>query len=348
MHRAHLTEGSVALGDKVFAQIDVDRRSQIARAHTATHMVHKVLHEFLGDQATQAGSENSPSRLRFDFRHGSQIPASMMADMEARANERLQDDLHVTDEQMPIEEAKAAGAMALFGEKYGNIVRVVSIGGDWSKELCAGTHVHDTGEIGLITLLGESSVGSGVRRIEALVGPGAYASGARERAVLSQLSTLTHVRTEELPEHINSLLIRLKAADKEIAALRKEQLRASFATILNEREEIAGVSVVAADLGAVGSGDDVRSAAIELRQRMGDAAAVVALTGTANDKPIVVVATTAQARDAGVKAGALVRAAAQVLGGGGGGKDDLAQGGGSDPAQTGAAVTAVKNAIAHR
>lgn len=348
VHRAHLTEGSVALGDKVFAQIDVDRRSQIARAHTATHMVHKVLHEFLGDQATQAGSENSPSRLRFDFRHGSQIPASMMADMEARANERLQDDLHVTDEQMPIEEAKAAGAMALFGEKYGNIVRVVSIGGDWSKELCAGTHVHDTGEIGLITLLGESSVGSGVRRIEALVGPGAYASGARERAVLSQLSTLTHVRTEELPEHINSLLIRLKAADKEIAALRKEQLRASFATILNEREEIAGVSVVAADLGAVGSGDDVRSAAIELRQRMGDAAAVVALTGTANDKPIVVVATTAQARDVGVKAGALVRAAAQVLGGGGGGKDDLAQGGGSDPAQTGAAVTAVKNAIAHR
>lgn len=348
VHRARLTEGTVALDDTVFAQIDVDRRAQIARAHTATHMVHKVLHEFLGEQATQAGSENSPSRLRFDFRHGSQIPASMMSDMEARANERLQDDLHVSDEQMPIEEAKAAGAMALFGEKYGNVVRVVSIGGDWSKELCAGTHVKDTGEIGLITLLGESSIGSGVRRIEALVGRGAYAAGARERAVLSQLSTLTHVRAEELPEHIDALLAKLKAADKEIAALRKEQLRASFASILDGREQIAGLSVVAADLGAVGSADDVRAAVLELRQRLDDTAAVVALIGNLDGKPVVVVATTAQAREHGVKAGALVKVAAAVLGGGGGGKDDLAQGGGSDPSQIHAAVRAMKDAIAQR
>ncbi|MCI5825304.1 MAG: alanine--tRNA ligase [Arcanobacterium sp.] len=348
VHKAHLTEGSVALGDKVFAQIDVDRRAQIARAHTATHMVHKVLHEFLGEQATQAGSENSPSRLRFDFRHGSQIPASMMTDMEARANERLQDDLHVTDEQMPIEKAKAAGAMALFGEKYGNIVRVVSIGGDWSKELCAGTHVKDTGEIGLITVLGESSIGSGVRRIEALVGPGAYAAGARERAVLSQLSTLTHVRTEELPEHINSLLSKLKAADKEIAALRKAKLQGAYESILAAREELGGVTLVASDLGEVGSADDVRSSALELRQRLGQSAGAVALIGTANEKPVVVVATTEAARESGVKAGALVRVAAQVLGGGGGGKDDLAQGGGTDLSKVSAALAAVKEAVAHR
>ena len=332
----------------MYSQIDTERRAQIARAHTATHMVHKVLHEFLGEQATQAGSENSPSRLRFDFRHGQQIPSSMMADMEARANERLQDDLHVTDEQMPIEKAKAAGAMALFGEKYGKVVRVVSIGGDWSKELCAGTHVKDTGEIGLITVLGESSIGSGVRRIEALVGPGAYAAGARERAVLSQLSSLTHVRTEELPEHIDGLLAKLKAADKEIASLRKAALAGQYSAILAARESVGGVSLVSANLGEVGSGDDVRGAAIALRQRLGSDPGVVALIGIAKGKPMIVVATNEGAREAGVKAGALVGVAANILGGGGGGKPDLAQGGGTNPAQADAALNGVKDALGAR
>ena len=348
VHKARLTEGSIALDDAVYSQIDTERRAQIARAHTATHMVHKVLHEFLGEQATQAGSENSPSRLRFDFRHGQQIPSSMMADMEARANERLQDDLHVTDEQMPIEKAKAAGAMALFGEKYGKVVRVVSIGGDWSKELCAGTHVKDTGEIGLITVLGESSIGSGVRRIEALVGPGAYAAGARERAVLSQLSSLTHVRTEELPEHIDGLLAKLKAADKEIASLRKAALAGQYSAILAARESVGGVSLVSANLGEVGSGDDVRGAAIALRQRLGSDPGVVALIGIAKGKPMIVVATNEGAREAGVKAGALVGVAANILGGGGGGKPDLAQGGGTNPAQADAALNGVKDALGAR
>lgn len=349
VHKTRLTEGSVALGDKVFAQIDTERRAQIARAHTATHMVHKVLHEFLGEQATQAGSENSPSRLRFDFRHGSQIPAAMMADIEARANERLQDDLHVTDQQMPLEDAKAYGAMALFGEKYGNVVRVVTIGDDgWSKELCAGTHVRDTGEIGMITILGESSIGSGVRRIEALVGKGAYAQGARERAVLSQLSTLTHTRLGDLPEHINDLLAKLKAADKEIAALRKANIAASYQGILDARAEIGGVTLVSANLGEVSSADEVRQAALDLRERLGEASGVVAIVGVAKAKPLVVVATNAPARAAGVKAGQLVSVAAKILGGGGGGKDDIAQGGGANASQIDAALAGVKAAIAQR
>ena len=344
VHRGELTEGSIALDDKVYAQIDVTRRAQIARAHTATHMVHKVLHEYLGEQATQAGSENAPSRMRFDFRHGSQIPADIMAQMEARANERLQDDLHVTDELMPIDEARASGAMALFGEKYGNIVRVVSIGGDWSKELCAGTHVKDTGEIGLITVLGESSVGSGVRRIEALVGQGAYAAGAKERAVLSQLSTMTHVRTEELPEHINGLLAKLKAADKQIAALRQAQLESSFDSILDQRESLGEFTFVSKHLGDV-SGDEVRSAATTLRGRLGSVAGIVALTGEANGRPTVVVATTPAARELGAQAGKLVSVAAKILGGGGGGKPDMAQGGGSDPSKVNDALSAIRSEV---
>src|SRR5690606_21890878 len=164
VHRGRLTEGTVTLDETGVASIDTARRTAIARAHSATHMVHKALHESLGEQATQAGSENAPSRLRLDFRHGAQVPAAVVGEIEERVNSQLAEDLEVTDEVMDIEDAKASGAMALFGEKYGSRVRVVSIGGDWSKELCAGTHVPRTGNIGRVTLLGESSIGSGVRR----------------------------------------------------------------------------------------------------------------------------------------------------------------------------------------
>ncbi|MFC2267862.1 MAG: alanine--tRNA ligase-related protein, partial [Peptidiphaga sp.] len=200
VHRGTVSEGTIAVGERAFSQIDVDRRGQIARSHTSTHMIHKVLHEFLGEQATQAGSENSPSRLRFDFRHGQQVPADVVAGIEGRVNDRLRENLEVTDEVMDLEEARAAGAMALFGEKYGKRVRVVSIGGDWSKELCAGTHVGETGEIGLVSILGESSIGSGVRRVDALVGEGAYAYGAKEHALVSQLAGIVGARPDELPE----------------------------------------------------------------------------------------------------------------------------------------------------
>ena len=174
VHRGTLTEGTIAVGEKAFAQIDSARRLAIARAHTSTHMVHNALHEVVSDNATQAGSENSPSRMRFDFRHGSALAGEQVAGIEERVNAKLSEDLTVTDEVMDIDAARAAGAMALFGEKYGKEVRVVSIGGDWSKELCAGTHVPTTGHIGRIAVVGESSIGSGVRRIDAPVRSGAY------------------------------------------------------------------------------------------------------------------------------------------------------------------------------
>lgn len=261
-------------------------------------------------------------------------------------NERLQDNLTVSAEVMNIEAAKASGAMALFGEKYGNDVRVVSIGGDWSRELCAGTHVSDSGAIGLVTVLGESSIGSGVRRIEALVGQGAYAAGARERALLSQLSTLTHVRPEELPEHIDTLLNRLKNADKEISALRKEKMLSAMASVLEQRTDINGIAVITHDLGDVASADDVRVAVMDLRERLGSTPAVVALTGVAKERPTIVIATNDAARSKGIKAGALVSVAAKILGGGGGGKPDMAQGGGTDVTQIPHAFDAITAAIA--
>ena len=347
LHRGNLTEGTIALGDKVVASIDVERRINIARAHTSTHMVHKALHAFLGEQATLAGSENAPSRMRFDFRHGSSVPAGVLNDIEARVNDRLQDNLDVSDEIMDIDDARKAGAMALFGEKYGRRVRVVSIGGDWSKELCAGTHVHETGQIGMVSVLGESSIGSGVRRIDALVGEGAYAQGAKERALVSQISSMVGARAEELPERIDTLLGRLKAAEKEIAGLRRERLAAGVDAILGGRRRIGHVDVYTANLGEVSGGDDVRTVATDVRGRIAEGdAAVVVVTGIAKKRPSIVVATTAAGRDGGVKAGKLVSIAAKVLGGGGGGKDDIAQGGGADVTKIPAALAAIEAELA--
>lgn len=346
VHLGTLTEGALALGDTVHAAIDTSRRGQIARAHTATHMVHKALHEFLGEQATQAGSENAPSRMRFDFRHGSQVPADIMGGIEARVNERLQENLEVTDEVMPIEEARKTGAMALFGEKYGNEVRVVSIGGDWSREFCAGTHVGETGEIGLVSILGESSIGSGVRRIEALVGEGAYAKGAKERALVSQLSSIMGAQPEELPERIDAMMSRLRAAEKEVERLRQGQLLGSVDTIVESGVERGPYTVYRANLGKVASGDDVRKVAQAVLERIGDSrAGVVAVAGVLNGNPSVVAGATSAAREHGAHAGKLIQTAMKALGGGGGGKDALAQGGGGDASRIDEAFAAIEGAL---
>ncbi|MDY5584774.1 MAG: alanine--tRNA ligase, partial [Arcanobacterium sp.] len=326
VHRGTLSEGAIALDDVVHAQVDVARRGQIARAHTATHMLHKALHEHLGNEATQAGSENSPSRLRFDFRHTSQVDANTLESIERRINERLQENLAVSDEVMPLEAAQKLGAMALFGEKYGKDVRVVSIDGEWSRELCAGTHVGSTGELGLVSLLGESSIGSGVRRIEALVGLGAYGAKVKERALLSQISNLTHVRNEELPEHISQLLQKLKSVEKEVAQLRKEKIATAYEQILADGVELGGTKLFTYNFGTAADSDALRVAANELTQRVAAQNAVVVLFAVANDRPVVLVTASADAQAAGIKAGELVSIAAKILGGGGGGKPAMAQG----------------------
>ncbi|GEL93642.1 alanine--tRNA ligase [Cellulomonas composti] len=345
VHHGRLVDGTVALGDPGTASIDTARRQAIARAHTATHLVHKALHESIGESATQAGSLNAPSRLRFDFRSPSATPATVVAEIEARVNERLQDDLEVTDSIKPIDEARAMGAMALFGEKYGNEVRVVSIGGDWSLELCAGTHVRRSGELGLVTLLSESAIGSGVRRVDALVGAGAYGYQAKERALVGQLSGLLGARPDELAERVSGLMTKLKESEKELAALRQAQVLAAAGTLAGGAQDVAGTRVVTFDAGEQAP-DDLRTLVLDVRSRLGESApAVVAVGGVAKGRPVVVVATNAAARAAGRQAGALVRTASQVLGGGGGGKDDLAQGGGTDAARLGEALEAIVAAL---
>ena len=347
VHRGRLVDGTVVVGERGVAQIDVERRQAIARAHTATHMLHKALHESVGTTATQAGSENAPSHVRFDFRHGSALPAGALSEIEARINERLQEDLEVTDQVMDLDKALASGAMALFGAKYGKRVRVVSIGGDWSRELCAGTHVRRSGALGLVKLLGESSIGSGVRRVDALVGLGAYEAQAKERALVHQLSGLLDSRPEELPERVSTLVSRLKEAEKQLAQLNQERLLAQAGTIASAAATTAsGTRLVRHDVGEVASAEDLRTLALEVRSRLGEEPAVVAVGGRSGGRALVVVATNAAAREKGVRAGQLVRNASQVLGGGGGGKDDLAQGGGTSPERLGEALEALGREVA--
>ncbi|PJI85631.1 alanine--tRNA ligase [Luteimicrobium subarcticum] len=349
VHRGRLVEGTVTLEDCGTAEIDRARRKAISRAHSATHMIHKALHEIVGPDRTQAGSENAPSRVRFDFRSPGAVPSSALAEIEERVNEQLAENLDVTDQVMPIAEARELGAMALFGEKYGDRVRVVSIGGDWSRELCAGTHVQQSGQIGRVALLGEASVGSGVRRVEALVGDGAYGFQAKEHALVGQLTQILGARPDELGERVSSLVSRLKDVEKELAGVRQAQLLAAAGTLAGSAVDAEGVRVVTHDAGDVASADDLRALVLDVRSRLGDSApAAVAVAGTSKGRPVVVVATNAGARDAGVKAGALVRAASGVLGGGGGGKDDLAQGGGTDAGAVPAALQAVVDAVATR
>ena len=346
VHRGRLTEGTLTVGERAWAQIDTARRLAIARAHTSTHMVHKALHEVVSSTATQAGSENSPSRLRFDFRHGSALAADQVEGIEELVNAKLAEDLPVTDEVMDIEAARATGAMALFGEKYGRRVRVVSIGGDWSKELCAGTHVPTTGRIGRVTVVGESSIGSGVRRIDALVGDGAYGFQAREHALVSQLSALVGGRAEELPDRVAALMGRLKEAEKRLAAAEQAALAARADEVVATARDVGGVRLASLAVGQVGSADALRSLALDARGRMGRSdPAVVVVAGLASGRPLVVVATNQAARDQGQRAGALVRVAARVLGGGGGGKDDVAQGGGQDAGALDAALEAVAHEL---
>ena len=343
VHRGRVISGAVEVGSDALAEIDVQRRHAISRAHTATHMVHKAFREVLGETATQAGSENSPGRFRFDFPSTGSVPASVLDDVESRVNALLLDNLEVTAESMSQAKAKELGAMALFGEKYGDVVRVVSVG-EWARELCGGTHVERSGQLGVIKLLGESSIGAGVRRVEALVGVDAYKFLAREHLLLNSLTDLVKgARTEELPERISELLNKMKEIEKELASVRSAQALSQVGELAKKAKVISGISYISSVMADGVSGDDLRKIALDLRS--GEAKSVVALISSNDGKPVLVVATSEAARSAGVKAGALVKIGSTILGGGGGGKDDFAQGGGIDSSKSQDALTAISNAL---
>ena len=343
VHRGRVISGSIEVGSEALAEIDIERRHAISRAHTATHMVHKAFREILGETATQAGSENSPGRFRFDFPATGSVPVSVLNDVESRVNTLLLDNLEVTAESMSQAKAKELGAMALFGEKYGDVVRVVSVG-EWARELCGGTHVARSGQLGVIKLLSESSIGAGVRRVEALVGVDAYKFLAREHILLNSLTDLIKgARTEELPERISDLLNKMKDIEKELATVRSAQALSQVGDLAKTAKVINGISYISSVMADGVSGDDLRKIALDLRER--ESKSVVALISSNDGKPVLVVATSEQARAGGVKAGALVKIGSTVLGGGGGGKDDFAQGGGTDASKSLEALTAISNAL---
>ncbi|GGT44608.1 alanine--tRNA ligase [Streptomyces purpureus] len=345
VHKGSVQVGEVTVGSTAYATIDVKRRRAIARAHSATHLTHQALRDALGPTAAQAGSENSPGRFRFDFGSPNAVPGTVLTDVEQKINEVLARELDVHAEIMSIDEAKRQGAIAEFGEKYGERVRVVTIG-DFSKELCGGTHVHNTAQLGLVKLLGESSIGSGVRRVEALVGVDAYNFLAKEHTVVAQLQELVKGRPEELPEKISAMLGKLKDAEKEIEKFRAEKVLQAAAGLVDSAKDIRGVALVTGQVPDGTTADDLRKLVLDVRGRIpGDRPAVVALFTTANGRPLTVIATNEAARERGLKAGELVRTAAKTLGGGGGGKPDVAQGGGQNPDAIGDAIVAVERLV---
>jgi alanyl-tRNA synthetase len=343
VHKARVVSGEVRSGESGYAEIDVTRRKAISRSHTATHLVHQTMREFLGESATQAGSLNAPGRLRFDFNTPGAVPASVLHDVEQQVNEVLLGDLEVRAFITSQEEARRLGAMALFGEKYGDEVRVVEVG-DYARELCGGTHVARSGQLGVVKILSESSIGSGVRRVEALVGIDAFGFLAREHLLVSRLAELYRVPHDQVADRVEQTITQLRDAEKELEKMRAQLVLGGAAALAAEARDLRGVAFVAAEAPEGAGGNDVRTLAQEIRGKI-DAArpAVVVVAARANGKASLVVAVNAAARGRGLSAADLVKGA---LSGRGGGNADLAQGGGLPAAEAPRLLAAVESAVA--
>ena len=344
-HTVQVRSGEVGVGDAATSVVDPEWRRGATQAHSATHIIHAALRQILGQQAHQSGSYNKAGYMRLDFSWNQALSTATKSEIEEVANNAVRDNLEVETRIMPLAKAKGLGAMALFGEKYGDTVRVVEIGGPWSLELCAGTHVSRSSEIGLINIIGEASVGSANRRIESLVGIEAFRDLATERAILAQLTSSLKTPREQLPNRIADLVSDLKAAERRISQYEAKVLSDRVPSLAGTASRVGDVTVVIENVGSVGTSDDLRSLVAAVRDRLGTDASVVALAADVSGKPAVIVATNDASRRLGLKAGALAKRAAGVLGGGGGGKDDLAQGGGADLSAIPAALAAILAAV---
>ena len=350
VHRVNVESGEFVEGDTVHVAVDPEWRRGATQGHSGTHMVHAALRQVLGPNAVQAGSLNRPGYLRFDFNWQGALTEDQRIRIEEVANEAVQAafDVHTFTEH--IEKAKAMGAMALFGESYPDEVRVVEIGGPFSLELCGGTHVRNSAQIGPITILGESSIGSGVRRVEAYVGLDSFRHLARERALMAALASSLKVPSEEVPARVAGLVDRLKAAEKELERARLANARAAAANAAAGAEEIGIVRVVAQRMAGGMTAADLRSLSGDIRGKLGSGPAVVALisenSSAEGGSVPYVVAANAAAQDLGLRADELVRRLADAVDGRGGGKADLAQGSGKAPAGIDAALAAVRSEIA--
>ncbi|OBJ10072.1 alanine--tRNA ligase [Mycobacterium sp. 1482292.6] len=347
VHRVNVESGEFVEGDTVVAAVDPQWRRGATQGHSGTHMVHAALRQVLGPNAIQAGSLNRPGYLRFDFNWQGPLSEEQRTQVEEVTNQAVQADFEVHTFTEQLEKAKAMGAMAMFGEAYPDEVRVVEIGGPFSLELCGGTHVHNSAQIGPVTILGESSVGSGVRRVEAYVGLESFRHLAKERALMAGLASTLKVPSDEVPARVANLVERLKAAEKELERARLAGARAAATNAAAGAERIGNVRVVAQRMSGGMTAGDLRSLVGDIRGKLGSDPAVVALIaeGEGGSVPYAVAANPA-AQDLGLRANDLVKQLAATVDGRGGGKADLAQGSGKDPAGIDAALDAVRSEIA--
>jgi len=332
VHIGTVSMGTPRVGDSAVAAVDMQRRRDIMRNHTATHLLHAELHAVLGEHARQAGSLVAPDRLRFDFTHPEAVTPAELEEIEARVNQAIMENHRLNIAFKPLQEAMAEGAMALFGEKYGETVRTITIGGvePFSYELCGGTHVGETGDIGIFLITSESSAAAGVRRIEAVTGRGAYELVQKRFRQLKHTAALLGSSLEEVPSRVEALQKELERAHKQMARIRQEQAAAEFVRKLEDVPLVEGVPVLSALLPNADA-DTLRTMTDRFRQRY--SSGVVVVGSVVDERPMIIAAVTEDLVKRGLHAGELVKAVAQIVGGSGGGRPNLAQAGGKDPAK---------------
>jgi alanyl-tRNA synthetase len=344
-HRVLVRKGELGTGTSVNTSVDPDWRLGAAQAHSATHVVHAALRQVLGPTALQSGSYNKPGYMRLDFSWNQSLSADTKSEIEEVSNLAIRQDLAVSAQFMTLPEAKAWGAVALFGETYDESVRVVEVGGPWSRELCGGTHVSRSSQIGLVSLTNESSVGSGSRRIEALVGIEAFRALTQERILLHQIAEQLKTSPAGTAEKLEQMLTELKEAQRKLAAVQGSALATLVPDLIASAKTVGNGKLISKVISDVSSAEALRDLVIKVRDQVATESAIVALFAVIEDKPVVIVAATTSAQAAGLKSGDLVRTASAVLGGGGGGKPDLAQGGGTDSSKFDAALIAIVESI---
>ncbi len=349
VHRVRVARGEVRAGTDVLATVDADWRLGACQAHSGTHVVHAALRQVLGPSALQSGSFNRPGSLRLDFAWPQALSPETRSEVEEVANAAVRADLDVRALAMSLPAARDFGALALFGETYDETVRVVEIGGPWSRELCGGTHVAHSSQVGCIVVTGESSVGSGVRRVEALTGLEGFRALARDRSRLAALGEALKTPTAEVVERAVALAGRVRELERELAGLRGAALVAGAGALAAETRDVFGVAVVAHEAPPGTGADALRTLALDVRGRIpADRAAVVVLAAPGDGKAGIVVAVNDTGRAWGHRAGELVRVGAEQLGGAGGGKDDVAQGGGPRAGAVAEALVAVEHFVGRR
>jgi alanyl-tRNA synthetase len=327
VHIGKVIKGKIGTNENVISKIDVKRRAAIRRNHSATHLLHYILRKVIGQHAEQSGSLVAPDRLRFDFHHFTGVEKSELSRIEDLMNEKIMENTPIIAQEMTLNEAKSTGAVALFGEKYGENVRVVSIG-DYSRELCGGTHVGNTGEIGLFKITSESSIAAGIRRIEAVTGKEALAKINRKGEILERLCNILDVQENTIIQRTEELIQQLKSLRKEAQKTKKESVQMYSSNLIANAKEISGVKIVTEIMEGV-EVEDLRKAADSLRKRLGSVAII--LGTTENGRAILITALSNDLVKKGLNAGNIAKDMAKIIGGGGGGRADMAQAGGRSP-----------------